>query len=74
MLLITIPNGYSTNGIDYLFQDFEMNGNIVPYSIMSASQVLMGTDKGIILLDLSCTINGVEYTDINLFIIALKGE
>jgi hypothetical protein len=74
MLLITIPNGYSANGIDYLFQDFEMDGNIVPYSIMSASQVLMGTDKGIILLDLSCTINGIEYTDINLFVLALKGE
>jgi hypothetical protein len=74
MLLITIPNGYSNNGIDYLFQDFDMDGNIVPYSIMSASQVLMGTDKGIILLDLSCTINGIEYTDINLFVLALKGE
>jgi|688.fasta_scaffold633124_3 hypothetical protein len=74
MLLVTIPNGYSNNGIDYLFQDFDMDGNIVPYSIMSASQVLMGTDKGIILLDLSCTINGEEFTDINLFITALRAE
>lgn len=74
MLLVTIPNGYSNNGIDYLFQDFDMDGNIVPYSIMSASQVLMGTDKGIILLDLSCTVNSIEYTDINLFVQALKGE
>lgn len=74
MLLITIKNGYATNEIDYLFQDFEMDGNIVPYSIMSASQVLMGTDKGIILLDLSCTINEVEFADIELFVKALKGE
>jgi hypothetical protein len=74
MLLITINNGYSTNGIDYLFQEFEMNGIIVPYSIMSSSQVLMGTDRGIILLDLSCTINGEEFTDINLFITSLRAE
>jgi hypothetical protein len=74
MLLITIQGGYSTNGIDYLFQDFDMEGDLVPYYITSPSQVLMGTDKGIILLDLSCTINGIEYTDINLFVLALKGE
>ena len=74
MLLITIPNGYSNNGIDYLFQEFEMDGTMVPYSIMSSSQVLMGTDRGIILLDLSCTINGKEFTDINLFITALRAE
>jgi hypothetical protein len=74
MLLITIKNGYSTNGIDYLFQEFEMDGTMVPYSIMSSSQVLMGTDRGIILLDLSCTINGEEFTDINLFITALRAE
>jgi hypothetical protein len=74
MLLITIKNGYSTNGIDYLFQEFEMDGTMVPYSIMSSSQVLMGTDRGIILLDLSCAINGEEFTDINLFITALRAE
>lgn len=74
MLLITIQGGYSTNGIDYLFQDFESENILVPYIIMSPSQVLMGTDKGIILLDLSCTINDVAYTDINLFVAALKGE
>jgi len=73
MLLITIKNGYATNGIDYLFQDFNHEGNLVPYSIISASQVLIGTDKGIILLDLSCTINEVEFADIELFVKALKG-
>jgi hypothetical protein len=74
MLLNTIQGGYSTNGVDYLFQDFEMEDILIPYSIISPSQVLMGTDKGIILLDLTCTINGVKYTDINLFVEALKGE
>lgn len=74
MLLNTIQGGYSTNGVDYLFQDFEMEDILIPYSIISPSQVLIGTDKGIILLDLTCTINGVKYTDINLFVEALKSE
>lgn len=74
MLLITIQGGYSTNGVDYLFQNFDMEGVLVPYHIMSPSQVLMGTDQGIILLDLLCTINGVDYTDINIFIQALREE
>ena len=74
MLLRTIKNGYITNGIDYLFQNFDYEGNLVSYQILSPSQVLFGTDKGIILLDLSCSINEVFYTEIELFIKALKGE
>lgn len=74
MLLNTIQGGYSTNEVEYLFQYFEMEDILIPYNIISPSQVLMGTDKGIILLDLTCTINGVKYTDINLFVEALKGE
>jgi len=33
--------------------------------------VHIGTDKGIILFDLSCTINKETFTDINLFTAAL---
>lgn len=71
MLLITIQNGYSTNGIDYFFQDFEMDESVVAYFVMSGTQVLVGTDQGIILLDLSCAINGNYFKDINLFVQAL---
>jgi hypothetical protein len=74
MLLRTIKNGYTTNKIDYLFQDFDYDGNLVSYQILSPSQVLFGTDKGIILLDLSCSINEVFYTEIESFIQALKEE
>jgi hypothetical protein len=61
--LVTIPNGFIMNSSDYLF-----DGEI---EIISETQCHAPTDKGIILLDLSCTINDVVYTDINLFVSAL---
>ncbi len=66
MNITTIENGFSFNDLIYLF-----NGEI---ETISESQCLTPTDKGTILLDLSCTINEIEFTDINEFIIALKGE
>ena len=66
MNITTIQNGFSLNNTDYLFQ-----GEI---EVISESQCHVPTDNGIILLDLTCTINGVKYTDINLFVEALKGE
>lgn len=36
-------------------------------SILGESQILANTDKGCILLDLSCTINGVVYDNITSF-------
>lgn len=66
MLNITkIENGFEFNDSIYLFEGQD--------EIISDSQVHVGTNQGIILLDLSCTINDVEFTDINLFITALKG-
>ena len=62
----TIKNGFELNDSVYLFEGTD--------EIIGNSQVHVGTDRGIILLDLSCTINGVEFTDINLFLAALKGE
>jgi hypothetical protein len=64
--LTTIPNGFIMNSLDYLFDN--------DIEIISDTQCHAPTNKGIILLDLSCTINDVEYNDINLFVIALKGE
>lgn len=67
-----IENGFLINGINYLFNNFENDNNgtlqNVSYFINSESQVLVGTSDGIIMLDLSCTIEGKEYTDINLFV------
>ena len=62
----TIPNGFEFNNSSYLFE--------AEIEVISESQCHVPTNDGIILLDLSCTINGVEYTDINLLIQALKGE
>lgn len=66
MNITTIQNGFSLNDLIYLF-----DGEI---EVISESQCLTPTNEGTILLDLSCTINEVEFTDINEFITALKGE
>lgn len=64
--ITTIENGFIFLDIEYLF-----NGEI---EIISESQCLTPTNQGTILLDLTCTIDGNEYTDINLFVQRLKGE
>lgn len=64
--IITTQNGFIFNSIEYTFDGEN--------EIISDSQVLVGTTNGLILLDLSCTINEVEFTDINLFVQALTNE
>lgn len=64
--IVTIQNGFILSETQYTFE-----GEI---EIISESQCHVPTNFGIILLDLSCAINGNEYTDINLFVQALKGE
>lgn len=64
MNITTIQNGFNFNNADYLFE-----GEI---EVISESQCHVPTNNGIILLDLTCTINDVDYTDINLFVEALK--
>jgi hypothetical protein len=64
--ITTITNGFILNQTQYTFE-----GEI---EIISESQCHVPTDKGIILLDLLCTINEIEFTNINLFVQALKGE
>jgi hypothetical protein len=59
-------NGFILNDMEYIL--------ITEEEIISETQCNFDTDKGIILLDLSCTINGVHFTDINLFVQSLKGE
>jgi hypothetical protein len=64
--ITTIQNGFIFNSIEYTFEGEN--------EVISESQVLIGTTQGLILLDLSCTINNVQFTDINLFVTALKSE
>jgi hypothetical protein len=64
MNLETKTNGFIFNLIEYNFEGEN--------EVISESQVLIGTNDGLILLDLSCTINNVQFTDINLFVNALK--
>ncbi len=64
--ITTIENGFEFNDTTFLFEGID--------EIVSETQVHVGTNLGIILLDLTCTINEVEFTDINLFLAALKGE
>ena len=66
MNITTIENGFELNDSIFLFEQ--------KHEILSDSQVHIDTDNGTILLDLSCTINGILFTDIDLFIQSLKGE
>lgn len=73
--ITTTENGFNFQDESYTFsttQMFDENENIIEVdSIISTENVLIATDKGVIYLDLSCTINDAEYTDINLFVEAL---
>lgn len=69
MNITKINNGYVWNERDYLFQDFtDENDNVVAYEVISESQVHIGTNDGIMLLDLSVTIDWQSFTDINTFV------
>jgi hypothetical protein len=61
----TIQNGFLLNDSIYLFED--------EIEVISEGQCHVPSNQGVILLDLSCTINGIKFTDIELFIKALKG-
>lgn len=58
-----ISGGFLFNEINYNFN--EVDGD--KYKILTSTQLWVYTDQGIILFDLTCTIDGVSYTDINLF-------
>jgi hypothetical protein len=68
MLLKTIQKGYSTKNKNYIFKAFEIDDETVEYKIVSPDQVLVGTDRGIILLDLTYSVDNIKYNDINLFV------
>ena len=74
--ITTTKNGFNFKDESYTFsttQVFDENENPIEVdSIVSTESVLVATDKGVIYLDLSCTINNVQFTDIDLFVNALK--
>jgi hypothetical protein len=59
-------NGFIFNNLEYILTGEN--------EILSESQCHFDTEQGTILLDISCTIDGNEYNDINLFVQALKSE
>lgn len=62
-----IEGGFIHNDSTYQFLDID--GQY--YQVISNEQAHVYTDLGIILLDLSCSIDNTIYDDINLFISAL---
>lgn len=61
MKITTTKNGFEFDGVKYRFNDETRT------EIVSDSQLFAFTDKGIILLDKSCTIDGVLYDEITEF-------
>jgi len=55
-------------GMVFRFQEWDNDGTMVNDKVISDSQVLVGTDNGIRLLDLEQVIDGITYTDINEFV------
>lgn len=64
-----IEGGFELEGRVYEF--VEIDG--LNYQIISSEQAHIRTNNGIILLDLSCTINDVVFDNINDFINTLYG-
>jgi hypothetical protein len=65
--LTKIENGFEMNESPYLFENFDHEGQSVRYYIQSTDQVLVGTDQGIILFDLTVSIDNVFYNTIQEF-------
>ena len=70
--ITTIEKGFILNDSTYTFENFMDNDESVSHEMVSESQVHIGTDKGVILLDLTCSIEGIQFTDIAEFVKALK--
>jgi hypothetical protein len=58
-----IEGGFLFNEMTYNFN--EVDG--AKYKVLTSTQLWVYTDQGIILFDLTCTIDGVSYTDVNVF-------
>jgi hypothetical protein len=56
--------GFLMNGYEYLFTNFDG----LQYEIITETQVHIGTNEGIMLLDLSVSIDKNVFTDITAFV------
>lgn len=63
-----IENGFTLNDNVYKFKEFELEGVLVKYELLSHEQVHIGTNNGVIMLDLTCTIEGNSFNNIKDFI------
>jgi hypothetical protein len=59
-----IENGFVLNNVNYSF----LNYDGMAYEILSESQVHIGTNDGVMFLDLSVSINNTLFNDINEFV------
>lgn len=66
--IIKIENGFLLNDNKFIFSDFELDNQFVKYEILSENQIHIGTDRGIILIDLTCSIDNLIFENINEFI------
>jgi len=57
-----IDGGFIFNSTEYIFDEFRTRNAI------SQSQAHVYTSNGVLLLDLSCTIESTSFTDINSFL------
>jgi hypothetical protein len=74
MNIKTLKNGFNLNSVDYTFQAQETESGLVNYEVVSGSQMLAGTNEGLLFLDLSLSIDNKFFDNINDFIKALKIE
>lgn len=67
-----IPRGFIMENRSYLFEDFQQIGTedpqLVPYQIISTYQAYVGTDRGIIVMDTTMSIDNESFDTIQLFI------
>lgn len=66
--LTKIQNGFILNSVEYILD------SSTEVDIISENQVHIPTDKGVVLLDTSVTIDGNSFETIELFIQALTNE
>jgi hypothetical protein len=70
--LITFPGGFSIAGTkkSYVFQNYYFNEeeSSIENQALNTDSAFVGTDKGIIFLDTTCTINNTGYNDITAFL------
>ena len=68
-------NGFTINETKetYIFQSYLIDeaGTLVQNQVLNSTTALVGTDKGIILLNTDCSIDDITYTTIEEFIVAL---